>query len=156
MNRAPLLAIVLASLIMARAHANMACPSETLSESQAVELQTRLFSAMSEENRGAWDRLVTPDFVAFERGKQYDSGDFFNLIAAAHKSGRKLVWSVTQPRVQADCNLVVMSYINVGSVAEKDSPPKPVRWLESVAFRKDGDAWRAFLVTSMRADQAAP
>ena len=156
MNHTPLLAIALASLIMGKAHANMACPSETLSESQAVELQTRLFSAMSQEDRGAWDRLVTPDFVAFERGKQYGSGDFFNLITAAHKSGHKFIWSVTQPRVEADCKLVVMSYINVGSVAEKDSPPKPVRWLESVAFRKDGEAWRAFLVTSMRADQSAP
>lgn len=156
LRRELILSNALAILIIGKAHANMACSSEVVSEQQAVELQTRLLNALSQEDRHAWDRLVAPDFVALERGKQHDRNDFFNLIAGAHKSGLTVVWSVTQPRVEADGKLLVMSYVNVGNIVEKEGPAKPMRWLETVAFRKDGEAWRAFLVTSMRADEAAP
>ena len=156
MRRAILLALAIAAAppIVMEAHA-MDCSSNTLSKDAAVVLQTQLFSAMANEDRELWKRLTASDFVAFERGKQYGSDAFFDLIAGAHKAGFKFVWSVTEPRVEAGCNLVVMSYVNSGSIAEKDSAPKPTRWLESVAFRKDGGGWRAFLVTSMRAEAAS-
>jgi hypothetical protein len=133
-----------------------ACPEDPLSEGQAVQIQGQLFSALEHEDRTAWNLLVAPDFSAAERGKLYDSTNFFNLIASAHRAGIKLSWSVTEERIQSDCKLAIMSYVNEGSVTNKGEDPAKVRWLETTAFRKEAEGWRVFLVTSMReADEVA-
>ena len=148
-------AITLATTVSVRAAP--ACPVDPLSESQAVQIQTRIFSAIEHEDRAAWNLLVTTDFSAAERGKLYDSAKFFGMIASAHSAGLKLNWAVTGQRFEADCNLAIMSYINHGSVADRGESPKKVRWLETTAFRNDATGWRVFPVTSMRAaDEVAP
>ena len=145
------LAIAIAGVLLTAngARAATACPADWLSPDGAVRMQTRLFSALEHENRAAWDLLVAPDFLAFERGKPYGAGAFFDLIVSAHRAGARAHWSVTDPRVEADCNLAVMSYVNSGDVALAGGAPKPMHWLETVAFRRDPKGWRAFLVTSV-------
>jgi len=96
----------------------MASSSEIRLEEQAVELQTTLLGAMLREDRDAWDRRVAPDCLGFEQGKQDGSGDVFELVAVARKEGYKMAWSVTEPRVAYDRELLLMSYVNVGGIAK--------------------------------------
>jgi ketosteroid isomerase-like protein len=149
MKLAPLIALAALIPSLSNARSATTCSADTLSKDQAVELQTQIFAALEHEDRPAWDHLVAPDFLAFERGKHYDSGAFFGLVVAAHKTGLKLTWSVTGPRVAADCQLAIMSYTNAGSVTDSGGQQKSKRWLETVTFRKDAPGWRAILVTSM-------
>ena len=139
--------------VIAQAQSDPGCSRNTLSPAQVISLQTRLFAALGQDDRRTWDLLVAPEFRAFERGKQYSSSDFFGLVADVHKKGIQLVWSVTESHIESDCRLAVMSYVNVGSIAERGDQPKPQRWLETVAFRLDGSTWRAVLMTSMRVDE---
>ena len=154
MKFAPTLAVTASLLAAGNVRAATSCPA-AMSKNEAVQMQTRIFSALEREDQSAWDLLVAPDFLAFERGKPYAGAEFFGLIASAHRAGLKLSWSVTDPRVEADCNLVVMSYVNRGSIAVRGGDPKTERWLETVAVRKEAQGWRAFLVTSMAAANEA-
>lgn len=139
--------------VIAQAQSDPGCSRNALSPAQVIGLQTRLFTAMGQDDRRTWDLLVAPEFRAFERGEQYSGPDFFGIVADAHKKGIQLVWSVTESHIEIDCKLAVMSYVNVGSIAERGEQPRPQRWLETVAFRLDGSTWRAVLMTSMRADE---
>lgn len=120
-----------------------------LSEARVIKLQTDVFTALQHDDRAAWERITVPDFRAFERGKQYGRASFFNLVLGMHQAGVQAVWSVTEAHVQVDHGIAVMSYVNAGSVAKGDAAPAAKHWLETVAFRRHGEDWKAFLLTSM-------
>ena len=149
------IAALAAAMVPVGASAAPAC-STALTPDQAVQLQMRMFDALGREDRGAWDEIAAPDFRAFENGKELTKDSFFQILLDVHKSGRRIRWSVTEPRVEADCNLATLSYVNVGSIALNGGEPAPVRWFETAAYRRTSDGWRLFLVTSERTADTPP
>lgn len=130
--------------------------SKALTVNQAIKLQMRLFDALGREDKVAWDELAAPDFRAFERGKEFAKREFFQILVDAHKSGKQLRWSVAEARVQSDLNLVILSYVNVGSIALNGGDPTPTRWLETAAYRRAPGGWQLVLLTSERSADAQP
>jgi hypothetical protein len=124
------------------------CTSKPMTAIEAKQLQDLFYDALTREDVALWGRLTTSDFVAFENGRPYDAKGFFDLVAGAHKAGTALKWSVADEKVEIACNLAVMRYVNVGSVTRAGEALRPTKWLETTAFRRVGDGWRVFLVTS--------
>jgi hypothetical protein len=125
------------------------CKSKPLTAVEARRLQDRIFDVLTRDDLAAWKSQIAADFVAYENGKAYDGQEFFDLIAGAHKAGAKLVWSVSNDVADIDCELAVIHYVNTGSVGRPGEAAKPTKWLETSSFRRVGNEWRAFLVTSM-------
>lgn len=137
------------------APASASC-STALATSQAIRLHASMFDILSRDDEASWNKLATPDFKAFERGKEYGRAAFFDLVSSVHKSGRRIRWTITQPQVDADCSLTVISYVNVGSIALNDGTPSPVKWLETAAYRRTSDGWQLFLLSSDRTADTPP
>lgn len=129
--------------------------SSTLTPAAAAALQARVLAALGRGDRAAWQALTTSDFQAIEHGKAYDRDGFLQVLTGLQASGHTFRWSVTEPRLQADRDLAVLSYVNLGSIQVGEGPPSPVRWLETASFRREPDGWRLFLVTSERSGDVA-
>ena len=139
-----LLSLLAAAVGTASARAQ-ACgtPADRAAVVQAVKT---MFVAAAKDNITLFHSVTSPDFYAFDNGKQYHGDELMGGIQKLHAQGHVFVWSVTQPRVYLDCHIAGITEINVGSV-----DGKPTRWLESGILKKSDGKWRVEFFNSARA-----
>jgi len=117
------------------------CPW-TNAETARVDRAVRsMFDALKVDDRAAFQRAVTPDFLAFEIGRRMTADDLFTVIADSHRSGRMINWSIGPMVIRGDCNSAWAAWDNVGSAGV---PPAilPRRWMESAVLRRSPGGWR--------------
>lgn len=110
-----------------------------------------MYAALAADDVAAWQAATSPGFFAFERGERFDRDTLARVIAEAHAKGRRFVWNVTEPVVDIDCKLAVVTYVNAGTINEA-----PARWLESAWLRHDGSRWRVHFLHSTPAPPPQP
>lgn len=110
---------------------------------RAVEV---MFVAAAKDNITLFHTVTSPDFYAFDNGKQFHGDELMGLMQQLHAKGHVYVWKVTEPRVYLDCHMAGITEINVGSV-----DGKPTRWLESGILKKSDGKWRVEFFNSARA-----
>lgn len=111
-----------------------------------VQAVKTMFVAAANDNITLFHSVATPDFYAFDNGKQFHGDELMALMQQLHAQGHVFVWKVTEPKVHLDCHIAGITEINVGSV-----DGKPTRWLESGLLKKSDGKWRVEFVNSARA-----
>jgi hypothetical protein len=156
------LAVVLVAALMMSGVPVLArekCPPASDRLAEITGVQTKLFAALEAGDLQAWERLTDPDFVGFDMAQRLSRTGMFGLIQSAHAAGKHFQWSVTEARVEADCTVATLIYVNRGSITDGTSRSE-ISWLETATMRYVGGAWRVVFVESMRekaaADQSAP
>jgi hypothetical protein len=71
------------------------------------------------------------------------------MVKSFHESGKVVVWTVTDPHVEATCNLAWITYTNRGSMKD-GSGKKDLAWLESAVLEKQAGTWRIRFFNSTR------
>ena len=148
-----LAAAVTTALIAVPVAANEKCPPQLNEMAAVMRIQADMFAALENEDRQAWERLTTRDFVAFEGGRRYGRTAVFDMIKYAHGTGEHFNWRVTRPRLEAACTVATLIYVNQGSVTHGGSQ-SPVSWLETATYRYAAGEWRAVFMESMRQNAA--
>lgn len=115
-----------------------------------VQAVKTMFVAAAKDNITLFHSVASPDFYAFDNGKQYHGDELMAGIQKLHAAGHVYVWKVTEPRVQLNCHLAGITEINVGSV-----DGKPTRWLESGMLKKSDGKWRVEFFNSARAAETS-
>jgi hypothetical protein len=110
---------------------------------RAVEV---MFVAAAKDNITLFHSVTSPDFYAFDNGKQFHRDELMALMQQLHAQGHVFVWKVTEPKVYVDCHIAGITEINIGSV-----DGKPTRWLESGILKKSDGNWRVEFFNSARA-----
>ena len=111
-----------------------------------VRVVQTMFVAAAKDNIALFHTVTSPDFYAFDNGKQFHGDELMGLMQQLHAKGHVYVWKVTEPRVYLDCHMAGITEINVGSV-----DGKPTRWLESGILKKSDGKWRVEFFNSARA-----
>jgi hypothetical protein len=111
-----------------------------------VQAVKTMFVAAAKDNITLFHSVATPDFYAFDNGKQFRGDELMALIQQLHAQGHVFVWKVTEPKVHLDCHIAGITEVNVGSV-----DGKPTRWLESGMLKKADGKWRVEFFNSVRA-----
>jgi hypothetical protein len=70
-----------------------------------------------------------------------------DFIKQGHASGKRWVWSTTDPEVHVACNLSWIAYVNQGSV-EDTSGRQALTWLESAILEYSNARWHFRFVHS--------
>lgn len=105
-----------------------------------------MFVAAAKDNITLFHSVTSPDFYAFDNGKQFHGDELMGLMQQLHAKGHVYVWKVTEPKVYLDCHIAGITEINIGSV-----DGKPTRWLESGILKKSDGKWRVEFFNSARA-----
>lgn len=142
-------ATVMLALIAKPVAARETCPSAFDQMGAIMRAQADMFAALENEDQPAWQRSTVRDFLAYEGGRRYGRTEFFELIQHAHANGRHFSWSMTRPRLEMDCTLATLVYVNQGYVI-RGSSWSAASWLETTTFRYAAGTWRAVFVESMR------
>jgi hypothetical protein len=121
-------------------------------EAAAVQTVKDFFSAAHADDEAGFHRVVTGDFYAFDNGKTFHGDELFDLIKAAHAQGRRLDWTVTEPKVEVVCDAALVTYVNRGAVGDAKAM-QPMVWLESAWLHYQDGHWR---VAFLHSDRAAP
>jgi len=147
----PLLVLVATFALTGCVHARQAdCPSRDDARAEIERAIHDFFDALRKEDQGAFQRLVTGSFYAFDVGKRFDGPELFDVIKDAHAQGVQINWSLGAIDTKLQCDVAWSAWENVGSAG---IPPdlEPVRWLESaVLIRENGD-WKIDFFHSQRA-----
>ena len=98
------------------------------------------YDALAKDDYGAIQRVVTPDFYAFEIGKRYSGKELSDLIAKSHAEGRIITWRLGPMSMQVDCSVATASWENTGSVGSAGKV-QPRAWLESAVLRRQHNRW---------------
>ena len=117
------------------------CPW-TKEDTAGVDRAVRsMFDALKVDDRAAFQRTVTADFLAFELGRRMTANDLFQVIVDSHRSGRVINWSIGPMTVRRDCNSAWAAWDNDGSAG---IPPNiaPRHWMESAVLRRSPTGWR--------------
>ncbi|MEO5577830.1 MAG: hypothetical protein ABIR25_02105 [Sphingomicrobium sp.] len=126
--------------------------ADTMQVDRAVRA---MYEALGADDRPAFQRSVTPAFLAFELGGRWNADELFNTILDAHRSGRVINWSIGPTTIRGDCNLAWAAWDNVGS---SGVPPTmmPRHWMESAVLHRSASGWRVeFLHSTSLAPPAA-
>ena len=117
------------------------CPWSNADMARVDRAVRAMFDALKVDDRTAFRRAVTADFLAFELGRRMSGDELFKLVEDSHKSGRVINWSIGPMIVRGDCNSAWAAWDNVGSAGV---PPNiaPRRWMESAALRRSSAGWR--------------
>jgi hypothetical protein len=105
-----------------------------------------MFDAAAKNDLTLFHSVTTPDFYAFDNGKQFQGDELMEQVQKLHQAGHVFVWKVTEPRIQAGCHIAWITEINRGSV-----DGNPTRWLESGTLNKIDGNWRVVFFNSARA-----
>lgn len=100
-----------------------------------------MYAALMIDDLNAWHAVTTKDFFAYDVGRRFDGDALMNLIKERHAQGVIFEWTVNDPKVEVDCNVALVTYVNTGSVTQAGSK-RPRSWLESATLRHDGERWR--------------
>jgi hypothetical protein len=111
-----------------------------------VQAVQTMFVAAAKDNITLFHSVTSPDFYAFDNGKQFRGDELMALIQQLHAQGHVFAWKVTEPKVHLDCHIAGITEVNVGSV-----DGKPTRWLESGMLKKVDGNWRVEFFNSARA-----
>jgi hypothetical protein len=139
-----LLAFVVAGFSAPSTHAE-SCGTAADRAAVLQAVQT-MFVAAANDNITLFHSVATPDFYAFDNGKQFHGDELMALIQQLHAQGHVFVWKVTEPKLHLDCHIAGITEVNVGSVDDK-----PTRWLESGMLKKVDGNWRVEFFNSARA-----
>ena len=140
-------AVLAFAMVGVTAGSASAQPCGTAADRAAVVQAVKtMFVAATNDNITLFHSAASPDFYAFDNGKQYQGDELMGRIQQLHAAGHVFVWKVTQPRVRLDCHIAGITEINVGSV-----DGKPTRWLESGMLKKTDGKWRVEFFNSARA-----
>ena len=117
------------------------CPWTNADDAQVDRAVRAMYQALKTDDRTAFQRSVTPDFLAFELARRWSADELFTTIFDAHRSGRVINWSIGPMVVRGDCNSAWAAWDNVGSAG---IPPNiaPRRWMESAVLRRSPTGWR--------------
>jgi ketosteroid isomerase-like protein len=122
-------------------------PAEEAAVAASVQA---MYTALRTDDATQFAQVTTPDFYAYDVGKQFTGEQLVALIKSAHAAGREFVWQVTEPRVYIEGNTAWLTYLNRGSVGDA-SGSKPVTWLESAVLHKMDGVWRIHFLHATRA-----
>jgi hypothetical protein len=111
-----------------------------------VQAVKTMFVAAAKDNITLFHSVSSPDFYAYDNGKQYRGDELIDGIRKLHAQGHVFVWKVTEATVHLDCHIAGITEINIGSV-----DGKPTRWLESGILKKSNGKWRVEFFNSARA-----
>ncbi len=132
----------------ASAHA-AACTTTDEDKVRVVEAMQQMYVAATKDDLDGFHKVVAAEFFAFDGGKRFDGDALMNLIKAAHATGKRYEWNVTEPEVHLTCNDAWIAYNNRGSLQD-ESGTKSLTWLESAFLHKEGDVWRIQFFHSTR------
>jgi len=142
----------LVALALASGGASAATCAPAGAEAGVVQTIKDFFAAAHADDEAGYHRVVTGDFYAFDNGKTFHGDELFALIKAAHAQGRRIDWTVTEPRVEVVCDAALITYVNRGAAGDAKAMA-PVTWLESVWMRYQDGRWR---VAFLHSDRASP
>jgi ketosteroid isomerase-like protein len=147
---APLAAILIAAILPAFASpASSACASTPADQTQVAEAMRTMYAAATNDDLDKFHTVAAPDFYAFDGGKRYDGDALMKMVRSFHDSGKVFVWTVTDPHVEATCDLAWITYINRGSMRDATGT-LPLAWLESAVLEKQAGTWRIRFFHSTR------
>ena len=132
------------------------CPWTNADDAQVDRAVRAMYQALRTDDRPAFQRSVTPGFLAFELCRRWSADELFTTIFDAHRSGRVINWSIGPMVVRGDCNSAWAAWDNVGSAG---IPPNiaPRRWMESAVLRRSPTGWRVeFLHSTVITPPPAP
>ena len=134
------MALCLAAMVASPAEARR-CRSFDQDTAQVQRSIQSFYDALAKDDRAAFARSVTRDFVAFEQGERFSADTLFKVIEDSHRSGRVINWGISAVAVRIDCDTALATWDNRGSAGV---PPNilPRRWLESALFRRSPTGWR--------------
>jgi len=139
-------AVLVFAMVGLAAGSASAQPCGTAADRAAVVQAVKtMFVAATNDNITLFHSVASPDFYAFDNGRQFHGDELMALIQQLHAQGHVFVWKVTEPKVHLDCHIAGITEINVGSV-----DGKPTRWLESGMLKKTDGKWRVQFFNSAR------
>jgi hypothetical protein len=151
-----LLSVVATLLLAPLAHAaGGACKAPASADADVTATLRAMYAAARTDDLAAFHAVTTPDFYAFDGGQRYDGDALMKMVKAAHASGARIEWSVTQPKVEADCRRALITFVNVGSITVHGKT-QPVTWLEAAELHRDGTHWRIHFFTSAQVPPKPP
>jgi hypothetical protein len=144
----PLLAVLAAA---STAQARAACPPAD--PTAVADTVREMYAALSVDDMARMQRVLAPGFYAYDAGKRFDGPALGQLVEAAHKAGKRLVWTVQEPDVRIACDRAWIAYVNRGSIGDATGS-EPVTWLESAMLRHQDGRWRIEFFHSSHAAKA--
>lgn len=142
--------IVCGNLPLQAATAASGCAPAAAANTDIVRVMEDLFAALRDDDQERIQQLITPDFYAYDGGMRFGGPALMDLIKKGHATGKRWLWSITDPDVHVECNLAWISYVNQGSV-EDTSGRQAMTWLESAIFEYSSARWRIRFLHSTRA-----
>lgn len=121
------------------ASAPAACPVNA--EADVSQTMRDMYAALQADDLTAWRAVTTQDFLAYDVGQRFDGDALLELIKVRHAEGFVFEWTVNDPKVEVDCNVALVTYVNTGSVTQAGEK-RPRTWLESATLKHDGQRWR--------------
>ena len=144
------LALSVLTLALAGQVSAATCAPRASVEADVAATMTAMYAAAKADDLNGFHAVTTPGFYAFEAGRRVEGDGMMQIVKAAHAAGTRFDWSVTEPKVEADCDLASITYVNIGAVTTNGAT-LPVTWLESAVLRYDGTRWRIDFFSSTRA-----
>lgn len=143
-----------AATVLLAGQANAACAPKAATEPEVVAAPLRaMYAAAKADDVAGFAAATTPDFRAFDAGRQFTGPELMAMIKTAHAAGKRYEWTVPDPKVETACNVALVTYVNRGWV-EDASGRQPLTWLESATVRYADGRWRIAFFHSTRAAPA--
>jgi hypothetical protein len=142
--------VVCGNLPSQAAAAASACAPAATAKTDIVGVMGDMFAALRTDNQERLGQLTSPDFYAYDGGVRLTGPAMIDFIKQGHASGKRWVWSITDPEVHVACNLAWITYVNQGSV-EDTSGQQALTWLESAILEYSNARWHIRFVHSTRA-----
>jgi len=117
------------------------CPAPATAAAEVGQTMRDMYAALMIDDLNAWRTVTTKDFFAYDVGQRFDGDALMELIKQRHAEGVVFEWTVNDPKVEVDCNVALVTYVNTGSTTQA-GVKRPRTWLESATLRHDGERWR--------------
>jgi hypothetical protein len=132
---------------------SVACQSGDDAERAIVKTVEGIFTAGQNDDLVAFQKVVAPDFYAYDAGARLTAAAMINLIKKAHAGGAVFEWNVTEPQVHINCTTAWITYINQGSVTNA-AGRQPLTWQESANLEYRDGRWKIVFLHSNRVSKA--
>lgn len=119
----------------------VSCPAPATAAAAVGQTMRDMYAALQADDLNAWRAVTTKDFFAYDVGQRFDGDALMELIKQRHAEGVVFEWTVNDPKVEVDCNVALVTYVNTGSTTQA-GVKRPRTWLESATLRHDGARWR--------------
>lgn len=142
-------AIILAGCAHERTSHCLSSPQESGEIKRTVDA---LFAALRNEDKVAFERLITTTFYSFDGGERFPGTELVDVVRDAHARGVQLNWSIGTLDTHVRCDVAWSAWENVGS-AGIPSNVRPVRWPESAVLVRQNGRWKIDFFHSQRATE---